>query len=256
MPLPCSVEVGQEQGSCFCRHLQIGTSPLCGQYCPCLRTPAKPATSPPKSVPSLRHDVIAGACLCLPCSLSLAIIARCPSPCARPNVNSLPTHTTTAMPLFRKSETSSEIPEIREVEKRVAKEAHADQKNFDHAITDLSHADKTHNKSIKVSTCFPANSRSHSPRAHLVFLLQAADKAQLALDKAAEQEHKAVKTLNRAAHKHDAALSNEQNAEKIVQVRSSSHPAISHARSPKPAADQETARGPPRARPRAEAAAS
>ena len=47
---------------------------------------------------------------------------------------------------------------------------------------------------------------------------QAADKAQHALDKAIDKEHKAAKALNRAAHNHDAAISNGQNAEKTVQV--------------------------------------
>ncbi len=49
---------------------------------------------------------------------------------------------------------------------------------------------------------------------------QTADKAQHALDKAVENEHKAAKAVNRAVHNHDAAISNEQNAEKTVQVRS------------------------------------
>ena len=55
------------------------------------------------------------------------------------------------MPLFGKSNNYSENPEVREVEKRVAKEAHQDQKNLDHALGDLNKADKAHNSSIKVS---------------------------------------------------------------------------------------------------------
>ncbi|RPD66674.1 hypothetical protein L226DRAFT_556576 [Lentinus tigrinus ALCF2SS1-7] len=100
------------------------------------------------------------------------------------------------MPLFGKSETFSENPEVREVEKTVAKEARADQKNLDHAISDLSQADKTHSKSIK-----------------------SAEKAAHALDKAVANEHKAAKALNNAAHKHEAAIANEQTAEKTVQIK-------------------------------------
>ena len=73
------------------------------------------------------------------------------------------------MPLFGKSDTFSENPEIREVEKRVAKEARADQKNLDHAINDLSHADKAHDKSIKVCVCRLAFVTSN-PRSPLDFL--------------------------------------------------------------------------------------
>lgn len=54
------------------------------------------------------------------------------------------------MPLFGKSDTFSENPEVRQVEKMIAKEAREDQKNLDHTIKDLSGAEKTHNKSIKV----------------------------------------------------------------------------------------------------------
>ncbi|KAI0637908.1 hypothetical protein C8Q77DRAFT_397473 [Trametes polyzona] len=100
------------------------------------------------------------------------------------------------MPLFGKSDTFSENPEIRQVEKMIAKEAREDQKNLDHTIEDLSSAEKAHNKSIKV-----------------------ADKAQHALDKAVEKEHKAAKALNRAAHNHDSAISSEQNAEKTLQIK-------------------------------------
>lgn len=53
------------------------------------------------------------------------------------------------MPLFGKSKYSGNT-EIREVEKRVAKEARTDQKNLDSAISDLSKAGDTHTKSIKV----------------------------------------------------------------------------------------------------------
>ncbi|KAH9894369.1 hypothetical protein C8Q73DRAFT_836312 [Cubamyces lactineus] len=98
------------------------------------------------------------------------------------------------MGLFGKSDTFSDNPEIRQVEKIIAKETREDQKNLDHTIKDLSGAEKAHNKSIK-----------------------AVDKAHHQLDKAVEQEHKAAKALNRAAHSHDSAVSNEQNAEKTVE---------------------------------------
>ncbi|TFK92983.1 hypothetical protein K466DRAFT_581435 [Polyporus arcularius HHB13444] len=100
------------------------------------------------------------------------------------------------MPLLGKSDTFSENPDVREVEKVVAKEARTDQKNLDHAITDLSHADKSHNKSIK-----------------------AANKAAHALDKAVAKEHKAAKAVNKAVHNHEVAVANEQNAEKVIQIK-------------------------------------
>ncbi|KAI9001299.1 hypothetical protein BD414DRAFT_474239 [Trametes punicea] len=100
------------------------------------------------------------------------------------------------MGLFGKSETYSENPEIRQVEKIIAKEAREDQKNLDHTIKDLSSAEKAHNKSVK-----------------------AADKAQHQLEKAVKKEHKAAEALNRAAHNHDAAVAGEQTAEKTVQIK-------------------------------------
>ncbi|RPD62711.1 hypothetical protein L226DRAFT_532299 [Lentinus tigrinus ALCF2SS1-7] len=100
------------------------------------------------------------------------------------------------MPLFGKSDTFSDNPEVREVEKIVAKEARSDQKNLDHATNDLAQADKTHSKSIK-----------------------SAEKAANALDKAVANEHKAAKALNNAVHKHEAAIENERNAEKTVQIK-------------------------------------
>lgn len=44
----------------------------------------------------------------------------------------------------------SQDPTIRQFEKRIANEARADEKNVDHAIKDLSSAESTHKKSIKV----------------------------------------------------------------------------------------------------------
>ncbi|KAI0356534.1 hypothetical protein OH77DRAFT_1423467 [Trametes cingulata] len=99
------------------------------------------------------------------------------------------------MPLFGKSDTFSENPEVRQVEKMIAKEARDDQKNLDHTIKDLSSAEKAHNKSIK-----------------------AVDKASHALDKAVEKEHKAAKAVNRAIHNHDSTVAGEQAAEKKVQI--------------------------------------
>lgn len=49
-----------------------------------------------------------------------------------------------------KSDTMSQDPTIRQFEKRISNEARADQKNLDHVIKDLSGAETTHNKSIKV----------------------------------------------------------------------------------------------------------
>ncbi|KAI0370171.1 hypothetical protein BV20DRAFT_966785 [Pilatotrama ljubarskyi] len=99
------------------------------------------------------------------------------------------------MPLFGKSDTFSDNPEVRQVEKMIAKEARDDQKNLDHTIKDLSSAEKAHNKSVK-----------------------AVDNAHHALDKAVEKEHKAAKAVNRAIHNHDSTVANEQAAEKKVEI--------------------------------------
>ena len=44
----------------------------------------------------------------------------------------------------------SEDPTMRQLEKRIANEAHVDKKHLNHAIKDLTSAEKTHNNSIKV----------------------------------------------------------------------------------------------------------
>ncbi|TBU32016.1 hypothetical protein BD311DRAFT_655185 [Dichomitus squalens] len=100
------------------------------------------------------------------------------------------------MPLFGKSNNNwSENPEVREVEKRVAKETHEDQKNLDHALGDLSKADNTHNKSIK-----------------------SVDKAHHNLDKSVQKEHKTAQALDKATHRHDVAVTNAKSAEKTEQM--------------------------------------
>ena len=56
--------------------------------------------------------------------------------------------------LFGGSKTSgSEDPEIRQLEKMIAKEAKSEQKALDHALKDLSKLDKSHEKAIKVYFC-------------------------------------------------------------------------------------------------------
>ena len=56
------------------------------------------------------------------------------------------------MPLFQssKSDKMSTDPQLRQAEKTIAKEAQGDQKALDHANKDLSGAEKTHSKSLKV----------------------------------------------------------------------------------------------------------
>ncbi|KAI1789004.1 hypothetical protein LXA43DRAFT_599971 [Ganoderma leucocontextum] len=101
------------------------------------------------------------------------------------------------MPLFRKSKASGNADsEIRDVEKTVAKEARADQKSLDSAISDLSKAGDAHNKSIK-----------------------AVDDARHALDKTVKKEHQAALALDEAKHKHDVAVTEGHNAEKTVQMK-------------------------------------
>ncbi|PIL36860.1 hypothetical protein GSI_00550 [Ganoderma sinense ZZ0214-1] len=99
------------------------------------------------------------------------------------------------MPLFGKSK-YSENAEIREVEKRVAKEARTDQKSLDSAISDFSKAEDAHTKSIK-----------------------AIDDARHALDKAVKKEHQAALALDDAKHKHDVAVTEGHNAEKTMQMK-------------------------------------
>lgn len=49
--------------------------------------------------------------------------------------------------------------------------------------------------------------------------LQAADKAQHAVDKAVKDEHKTAEALNQAEHKHDNAIAGQRNACKTLEVR-------------------------------------
>ena len=75
------------------------------------------------------------------------------------------------MPLFGSSSKSSDLsdnPDIRDVQKRVSKEARADEKNLNHAISDLAKADKVHTKSLKVR--LPILTRC-TPNIHLALLL-------------------------------------------------------------------------------------
>ncbi|KAF7790095.1 hypothetical protein EIP86_001045 [Pleurotus ostreatoroseus] len=87
-------------------------------------------------------------------------------------------------------------PQIRQVEKRISEDARIDQKNLDHAVSDLQKAEKSHLNAIK-----------------------AADKAQHALDNAIEKEHKAATALNRAQHQHQTSISEHQNAEKTLELK-------------------------------------
>ncbi|OCH95991.1 hypothetical protein OBBRIDRAFT_448135 [Obba rivulosa] len=100
------------------------------------------------------------------------------------------------MPIFGSNSNNTMDPEVRQIEKTVAREAKMDQKNMDHAVKDLNSAEKTHNKSIKE-----------------------ADKAQHNLDKAVKQEHNAAKAVNQAQHKHQVAVSGEESAQKTVQIK-------------------------------------
>jgi len=101
------------------------------------------------------------------------------------------------MPLFSKNkDDSSADPQVRQLEKRVSNEARQDQKTLDHAIKDLSQAEKTHNSGIK-----------------------AAENAQHALDKAVQKEYKTATALNKATHVHNAALTDQQNAEKTLTLK-------------------------------------
>ncbi|KAF9810236.1 hypothetical protein IEO21_07047 [Rhodonia placenta] len=95
-----------------------------------------------------------------------------------------------------KKGTMSDNPETRQVEKMIASETKADQKNVDHALKDFKKADKMHDKSIK-----------------------SADKAQHALDKAVKKEHKTAQAVNKAEHQHETAIANQHNASKTVELQ-------------------------------------
>ncbi|KAI0370170.1 hypothetical protein BV20DRAFT_966783 [Pilatotrama ljubarskyi] len=99
------------------------------------------------------------------------------------------------MPLFGKSDSFSENPETREIQKGIAKEARDDQRNLDHSVQDLSRAERTHQKSVK-----------------------AAQNAHHALDKAVEKEYNAAKAVNRAIHDHESTMAGEQAAGKKVEL--------------------------------------
>ncbi|KAI0698619.1 hypothetical protein BC835DRAFT_1334061 [Cytidiella melzeri] len=94
------------------------------------------------------------------------------------------------------NDSMSADPTIREVEKRIASETKTDQKNLDHSIRDLKHAEKAHQNAIK-----------------------GADKAQHNVDKAVNTEHKRAAALNKAEHQHEAAIASQQNAEKDLDLK-------------------------------------
>jgi len=110
------------------------------------------------------------------------------------------------MPLFSKNkDDSSADPQVRQLEKMVSNEARQDQKTLDHAIKDLSQAEKTHNSGIK-----------------------AAENAQHALDKAVQKEYKTATALNKATHVHNAALTDQQNAEKTLTLKQQHEGRLEH----------------------------
>ncbi|OBZ76972.1 hypothetical protein A0H81_03670 [Grifola frondosa] len=90
-------------------------------------------------------------------------------------------------------------PELRQVEKMVAKETKADQKNLDHTIKDLRKAEKSHNDSIKTDYRWRTK-----PSMHLTRQLR---------------KHDAANALNRAVHHHDAAVSDQHTAEKTLELK-------------------------------------
>ncbi|KAH9942034.1 hypothetical protein B0H21DRAFT_527285 [Amylocystis lapponica] len=94
------------------------------------------------------------------------------------------------------SDGASADPEIRQFEKIIANEAKADQRNMDHAIKDFTTSEKSHNKSIKE-----------------------ADKAEHTIEKSIKKEHSTAQALNKAEHKHDAALADQKNARKSLEIK-------------------------------------
>ncbi|TFK56016.1 hypothetical protein OE88DRAFT_1652584 [Heliocybe sulcata] len=71
-------------------------------------------------------------------------------------------------------------PQVKQIEKAIEQEEKTDQKNLNHAISDLKNASK-------------AAAKSHTDT----------DKAHHQLDKALRKEHDAAKALNNAAHNHE-----------------------------------------------------
>ncbi|GBE83592.1 hypothetical protein BKA93DRAFT_912237 [Sparassis latifolia] len=93
------------------------------------------------------------------------------------------------------SDSKSVDPEVRKAEKILANEARHEQRNLEHAVKDVSKVEKSHEKGFK-----------------------SADKAQHALEKAANEEHATAMELNKAEHKHDTAVADHRNAVKELEL--------------------------------------
>ncbi|KAI0356504.1 hypothetical protein OH77DRAFT_1520024 [Trametes cingulata] len=86
--------------------------------------------------------------------------------------------------------------EAKKLEKLMAAEARAEEKNIAHALKDVRRAEKAVQKSVK-----------------------AVEKAQKQQEKTLKKEHSAAKALTKAKNKHADALEGEVNAENVVNLK-------------------------------------
>lgn len=87
-------------------------------------------------------------------------------------------------------------PQVKSIEKIIAKEEKQDEKNLQHAIKDLKAGEKAETKAHKM-----------------------ADKAQHDLDKIKRKEHDAAKAVNKTKAEHEKALAEVDKVQKNIQVK-------------------------------------
>lgn len=110
--------------------------------------------------------------------------------------------------------TSTELPAdprvVKKMEKDIANEAKADERDYQCALKELKRTEKSEAKASKVCQF----GSSHVP----LTLAQAARKAERHLKKMEDKEHDVIKTLQEATHTHDKAVTDVHTAESGVQV--------------------------------------
>ncbi len=118
------------------------------------------------------------------------------------------------------STTSS--PLVKKIEKLVAQEAKADEKNLKHATKELQKAEKAYNKSVKVGLL---HHHIHEVKKALLahFSEQETQKAEKIVSKTAKEQVKTSKHVKKEESKFNNAVSKRQEAEKTLKVSTKHH---------------------------------
>jgi predicted transcriptional regulator len=104
---------------------------------------------------------------------------------------------------------------IKKVETAITKEARADEKDYQRALKELKQSEKSEAKTVKVRPSFGSYEDSV-----ISTLAKAAHGADKNLKKMEQKEYDTVKSLQKATHLHDRAVTNLHTAQSDVQVSS------------------------------------